>query len=186
MTEPYEISRKEIEILKILSESTEPIGSTLIRRELEKRGFFLSERTIRYHLRSLELRGLVSGHERSGRTITNKGLEELSRALVSHRLGFIITRFLSMAYSVTYDPIADSGMVVANVSIIDKSFYDKTIETVNSLHKAGLLLAPYIKVLDENEEYQNIVIPEGKIALFHSLRFDYRWCTYACWNTFIL
>jgi len=166
MTEPYEISRKEIEILKILSESTEPIGSTLIRRELEKRGFFLSERTIRYHLRSLELKGLVSGHERSGRTITNKGLEELSRALVSHRLGFIITRFLSMAYSVTYDPIADSGMVVANVSIIDKSFYDKTIETVNSLHKTGLLLAPYIKVLDENEEYQNIVVPEGKIALF--------------------
>jgi repressor of nif and glnA expression len=166
MAEKYEISRKEIEILKILSESTEPLGSTLIRRELEKRGFFLSERTIRYHLRLLELKGLVSGHERSGRTITNRGLEELSKALVSHRLGFVITRFLSMAYSVTYDPIVDSGMVVANVSIIDKSFYDKTIEIVKSLHEVELLLAPYIKVLDENEEYQNIVVPEGKIALF--------------------
>lgn len=166
MSESYEISRKEIEILKILSESTEPIGSTFIRRELEKRGFFLSERTIRYHLKLLELKGLVSGHERSGRTITSKGLEELSRALVSYRLGFVITRFLSMAYSVTYDPIADSGMVVANVSIIDKPFYDKTIEIIKSLHKAGLLLAPYIKVLDENEEYQNIIAPEGRIALF--------------------
>ncbi|MEM3630694.1 MAG: DUF128 domain-containing protein, partial [Nitrososphaerota archaeon] len=45
-------------------------------------------------------------------------------------------------------------------------FYDKTIEILKSLHKEGLLLAPYIKVLDENEEYQNIVTPEGKIALF--------------------
>ncbi|MCD6469750.1 DUF128 domain-containing protein [Candidatus Bathyarchaeota archaeon] len=165
MTEPSKVSRKEIEILRILSESAEPLGSTVIRRELEKRGFFLSERTVRYHLQILELKGLVSGHER-GRTITSKGLEELSRALVSHRVGFAITRFLSMAYSVTYDPTMDSGMVVANVSIIDKRFYDKTIEIVESLYEADLLLAPYIKILDENEEYQNISVSEGRMALF--------------------
>lgn len=70
----------------------------------------------------LELRGLVSGHERGGRTITSKGLEELSRALVSQRIGFVTTRFLSMAYSVTYDPATDSGTVVTNISIIDKNF----------------------------------------------------------------
>ncbi|MEM2789903.1 MAG: NrpR regulatory domain-containing protein [Candidatus Bathyarchaeia archaeon] len=166
MTDIHEISRKEIEILRILSESNEPLGSTLIRRELEKRGFFLSERTVRYHLHMLELRGLVSGHERSGRTITSKGLEELGRALVSQRIGFVATRFLSMAYSVTYDLATDSGMVVANVSIVDKKFYDKVIEVINFLHEADLLLAPYFKVLDEEEEYRNISVSEGKIALF--------------------
>ncbi|MEM1581617.1 MAG: NrpR regulatory domain-containing protein [Candidatus Bathyarchaeia archaeon] len=161
-----EISRKEIEILRILSELMEPVGSTFIKRELEKRGFFLSERTIRYHLKMLELRGLVSGHERGGRIITEKGLEELSRSLVSQRIGFVITRFLSMAYSVTYDPATDSGLVVANISIADKDSCDKIIEVVNMLHETNLLLAPYIKILDENEEYQNIFVPEGKIALF--------------------
>ena len=165
MIEPSKVSRKEIEILRILSESTRPVGSTVIRRELERRGFFLSERTVRYHLQMLELKGLVSGHER-GRTITSKGLEELSRALVSHRVGFAITRFLSMAYSVTYDPATDSGMVVTNVSIVDKKFYDKAIGMVRLLHEAELLLAPYIKILDENEEYQNISVSEGKMALF--------------------
>ncbi|MCS7116719.1 MAG: NrpR regulatory domain-containing protein [Nitrososphaerales archaeon] len=165
-TEIYEISRKDIEILRILSESNEPLGSTLIRRELEKRGFFLSERTVRYHLQMLELKGLVSGHERSGRMITSKGLEELSNALVSQRIGFITTKFLSMAYSVTYNPTTDSGMVVANVSIVDKEFYDKVIEVIRSLHEADLLLAPYFKVLNEEEEYQNIYVSEGKIALF--------------------
>jgi repressor of nif and glnA expression len=166
MTKFAEISRLEIEILRILSESTEPIGSTLLQRELEKRGFFLSERTVRYHLQLLELKGLASSHECGGRAITNQGLAELSRALVSHRVGFTITRFLSMAYSVTYDYVTDSGMIVANVSIADKSFHDKTLEIVKALYEANLLLAPYIKVLDENEEYQNIVIPKGKIGLF--------------------
>jgi len=161
-----EVSRLEIEILRILSESTEPVGSRLIQQKLEKRGFFLSERAIRYHLKLLEMRGLVAGHERSGRTITNEGLMELSRALVSQRIGFIITRFLSMAYSTTYDYIADSGTVVVNISVLDKSFYDKTFEIIRDLHAANLLLAPYIKVLDEDEEYQNIVVPKGKIALF--------------------
>ncbi|MEM2212584.1 MAG: NrpR regulatory domain-containing protein [Candidatus Nezhaarchaeales archaeon] len=165
MVKSAEVSRLEMEILRILSESTEPVGSRLIQRELEKRGFFLSERTVRYHLQLLELRGLVAGHERSGRTITNEGLAELSRALVSQRVGFIITRFLSMACSVTYDYTADSGTVVTNVSIVDKSFYDKMMRMIRNLYLANLLLAPYIKVLDENEEYQNIVVPEGKIGL---------------------
>ncbi|MEM2370747.1 MAG: NrpR regulatory domain-containing protein [Candidatus Bathyarchaeia archaeon] len=160
-----EISRLEIEILRILSESAEPIGSRLLQRELEKRGFFLSERAVRYHLQLLELKGLVAGHERGGRTITNQGLIELNRALVSQRVGFIITRFLSMACSVTYDYVTDSGLVVANVSIVDKSFYDKMLGIVRDLYDANLILAPYIKILDEGEEYRNIVVPEGKICL---------------------
>lgn len=164
MTASPKVSRKEVEILRILSESTEPLGSTVIQRELERRGFFLSERTVRYHLQILELKGLVSRRER-GRIITSKGIEELSRALVSQRIGFAITRFLSMAYSVTYDPSINSGMVVANVSIIDKRSYDKMVEIIKSLYEADLLLAPYVKILDENEEYQNISVSEGKIAL---------------------
>jgi len=166
MVEVVKISRLDVEILRVLSESAKPVGSRLLQRELEKRGFFLSERTVRYHLQLLELKGLVAGHERSGRTITSQGLAELSRALVSQRVGFVITRFLSMACSITYDYIADSGTVVANVSVLNKSFHDKMFEIVRDLHAANLLLAPYFKVLDENEEYQNIVVPKGKIALF--------------------
>ena len=52
------------------------------------------------------------GHERKGRTITQHGLEELSRSLATQRLGFTTTRFMSLAYSATYDPVVDSGTVV--------------------------------------------------------------------------
>lgn len=166
MTQLSESARKEVEILRVLSEYDAPIGSTVLRRELRKKGVFLSERTVRYHLQLLEAKGFVMGHDRSGRTITHQGLEELGRALAFQRAGFVITRFLSMAYSVTYDLEADSGMVVANVSMIDSALRDKALEIVEALHEMNLLSAPYIKMLDEGEEYRGISVPEEKIALF--------------------
>lgn len=166
MSHANDSARKEIEILRILSEFDSPVGSTLLKRELRKRGFLLSERTVRYHLQLLEAQGFVLGHERRGRTITQQGLEELSRSLATQRLGFTTTRFMSLAYSATYDPSIDSGTVIGNVSLLDKSLKDKTVETMKALQKMNLLSAPYIKVLDEKEEYCDISVPKGQFALF--------------------
>jgi repressor of nif and glnA expression len=161
-----ESARKEIEILRILSEFASPVGSTLLKRELRKRGFLLSERTVRYHLQLLEAKGFLLGHNRRGRTITQLGLEELSRSLATQRLGFTTTRFMSLAYSATYDPVKDSGSVVANVSILDKNLQEKAIETMKDLQNMNLLSAPYIKMLNEKEEYCDISVPKDKFALF--------------------
>jgi len=166
MSQGNESARKEIEILRILSEFDSPVGSTLLKRELRKRGFLLSERTVRYHLQLLEAKGFVLGHNRRGRTITQLGLEELSRSLATQRLGFTTTRFMSLAYSATYDPIGDSGTVVANVSLLDKSLQEKTLNTMKELQSMNLLSAPYIKILNEKEEYCDISVPKGKFALF--------------------
>ncbi|MEM4611097.1 MAG: winged-helix domain-containing protein, partial [Thermoproteota archaeon] len=57
----------KIGILRILSESSEPVGSTTITRELVKRGFFINERTVRNYLKTLEDRGFVLSHGRNGR-----------------------------------------------------------------------------------------------------------------------
>lgn len=121
---------------------------------------------MRYHLQILEAKGFLLGHNRRGRTITQLGLEELSRSLATQRLGFTTTRFMSLAYSATYDPTKDSGSVVANVSILDKSLQEKTIETMKALQNMNLLSAPYIKMLNEKEEYCDISVPKDKFALF--------------------
>jgi len=131
-----------------------------------KRGFFLSDRTVRYHLQLLEARGLVKGFGKRGRSITPKGLSELSKSLAYQRIGFIVTKFLSMAYSVTFDPEVDYGNVVANVFIIDRNFRDEILDIVHKLLEMGFLTAPYIKILDEGEEYKDLSVPEGKIAFF--------------------
>jgi repressor of nif and glnA expression len=166
MSQENESARKEIEILRILSESEDPVGSTLLKRELRKRGFLLSERTVRYHLQLLEAKGFVLGHDRRGRTITQQGLEEMSRSLATQRLGFTTTRFMSLAYLATYDPVVDAGTVVGNVSILDNSLQHKTMDTMKALQNMNLLSAPYIKILNENEEYCDISVPKGQFALF--------------------
>ena len=166
MSQGNESARKEIEILRILSEFDSPVGSTLLKRELRKRGFLLSERTVRYHLLLLEAKGFVMGHDRRGRTITEHGLEELSRSLATQRLGFTTTRFMSLAYQASYDPAADSGTVVANVSLLDNSLQPKTMNTMKALQSMNLLSAPYIKILNEKEEYCDISVPKGQFGLF--------------------
>ncbi|MCW4015911.1 MAG: NrpR regulatory domain-containing protein [Candidatus Bathyarchaeota archaeon] len=165
MLHENESARKEIEILRILSEFADPVGSTLLKRELRKKGFLLSERTVRYHLQLLEAKGFVLGHNRKGRTITQPGLEELSRALATQRLGFTTTRFMSLAYSANYNPEVDSGTVVTNVSLLDKNLQNKTLDTMKALQRMSLLSAPYLKVMNEKDEYCDISVPKGKLAL---------------------
>lgn len=138
----------------------------MLSRELWKRGFLLSERAIRYHLQLLQARGLIHGHARSGRTISQEGLKELGRALAYERVGFVTTRFLSLAHTVTYEPESGEGKVVANVSFVDKALHDRVLKALDFLHEKDLLLAPYIKVLEEGEEHGEISVPKGQIALF--------------------
>ncbi|MEM2739693.1 MAG: NrpR regulatory domain-containing protein [Candidatus Bathyarchaeia archaeon] len=161
-----DVYRKEMEILRILSEHREPIGSMIIRNELSKRGFLLSDRAIRYHLKILEERGLVRGVGVEGRVITDKGLDELKRSLVYERIGSILTRYLSLAYRVTYDLDDEKGDVVANVTVVDKDYKKHLMEVLVLLKDRNLLPAPYYKILNGGEEYRGIYVPEDKIIVF--------------------
>jgi repressor of nif and glnA expression len=158
--------RKEIEILKVLSEHRMPLGSTILQRELTKKGFLVNDRTVRYHLQLLAERGLVKNVGRHGRIITEKGLEELHNALAFEKANFVITRYLSLAYRVSYNPQSRKGLLVANVSIVGKDSLEKVLETIRRLRKEDMLPAPYVKILYEDEEYQNVYVPKGKIAVF--------------------
>jgi repressor of nif and glnA expression len=142
-----------------------PVGSTTITRELVKRGLFINERTVRNYLKSLEQKGFVSSHGKNGRSITRAGLQELVSSLTYQRLDFVLTRYLSLAYSVTFTPRSNRGKVVANVTLMDKNYLEKALEVLNSLKDANLLLAPYLKIIDEEESYENISVEKGKTAL---------------------
>ena len=65
-----ETQRKLIEILRILSESTEEMGARKIAEEMNRRGYNLGERAVRYHLRMLDERGFTKKHGYLGRVLT--------------------------------------------------------------------------------------------------------------------
>ena len=62
--------RKIIAILKVLSDSVEPLGSITIASRLESEGLSLSERAVRNHLRIADERGYTQPAGHDGRMIT--------------------------------------------------------------------------------------------------------------------
>lgn len=160
-----EVERKIISILKVLSESTEPLGSITIARELERHGIFLSERAVRYHLRITDERGYTQPLGRDGRMLTAQGLGELRMALAPEQVGFIIEKLELLAFHTTFDPHKRTGQLPINTSIIDENNFKKTLAVMSDVFKAGLCVSELVATASEGEKLGSIVIPRGKIGL---------------------
>jgi repressor of nif and glnA expression len=157
--------RKVVSILKVLSESSEPLGSITIARELERYGIFLSERAVRYHLRITDERGFTQAMGRDGRMLTPKGLEELRMALAPDQVGFILDKLEMLAFRTTFNPITRTGLVPVNTSIIEAALIDKVLSITREVFKTGLAVSNLVKVAKAGEKIGSVVIPEGKIGL---------------------
>lgn len=157
--------RKIIAILKVLSESSEPLGSITIARELEKHGIFLSERAVRYHLKIMDERGYTRPMGIDGRMITARGLEELRMALAPDRVGFILERLELLAFRTTFNPEAKTGQIPVNTSIFNKEDFPQAVAAMSEVFKAGLCVSHLVAVATEGQKLGDVVIPSGKIGL---------------------
>jgi repressor of nif and glnA expression len=57
--EAPDVERKVVAILRVLSDSSEPLGGRVISRRLSDFGIELGERAVRYHLKLMDERGLT-------------------------------------------------------------------------------------------------------------------------------
>jgi len=160
-----ETERKIISILKILSESSNPLGSITIARELERYGIFLSERAVRYHLRITDERGYTQPLGRDGRMLTPQGLEELKMALAPDQVGFILEKLELLAFHTTFDPQKRTGQLPINTSLIDKDMFKKALAAMRDTFKAGICVSELVATAPEGEKLGSVVIPSGKIGL---------------------
>ncbi|MDP3013014.1 MAG: NrpR regulatory domain-containing protein [Candidatus Subteraquimicrobiales bacterium] len=159
-----DIERKIINILKILSKETEPLGASIISRRLEKLGIDLSERAVRYHLKIMDERGLTEGFGKEGRLITKKGLEELDNALVSDKVGFISAKIDTLSYLTSLNLDDKKGNIILNVSLLNKGDFKKAIEVMRDVFKARLCMSDLVAVAFEGERLGEIEVPAGKIG----------------------
>jgi hypothetical protein len=160
----FDTEKKITSILKVLSESSEPLGSITIARELERHGVFLGERAVRYHLRITDERGYTRPLGRDGRMITPKGLEELRMALAPDQVGFILERLELLAFRTTFDPGKRTGQVATNTSLIDKDKFKRALGAMREAFKAGLCVSELVAVAPEGEKLGDVVIPRGKVG----------------------
>ena len=157
--------RKIVSILKVLSESSEPLGSITIARELERHGIFLSERAVRYHLRITDERGYTQPLGRDGRMLTPQGHEELRMALAPEQVGFILDKLELLAFHTTFDPQKRTGQLPVNTSLIDKDKFKKALAAMRDIFKAGICVSELVAVAYEGEKLGSVVIPSGKFGL---------------------
>jgi repressor of nif and glnA expression len=162
-TDP-ETERKIVAILKVLSEFSEPLGSIIIARQLEREGVFLSERAVRYHLRIMDERGYTQPIGRDGRIITPKGLEEVKQALAPQQLGFLREKLEMLAFQTTFDPQKRTGQLSINTSVIDKERFRKAVSAMKEAFKAGICVSDLVTTASEGERLGSMIIPSGKIG----------------------
>lgn len=157
--------RKILSILKVLSESSEPLGSITIARELEKRGLSLSERAVRYHMKITDERGYTQPLGIDGRMITSRGLEELRIALAPDQIGFILEKLELLAFSTTFSLESQTGQVPINTSLFNKDDFPRAVEAMKPVFKAGICVSELVATASEGQKLGDVVIPNGKIGM---------------------
>lgn len=162
--EDRDTERKVIAILKVLSESSEPVGSTFIARALESHGVHLSERTVRYHLKITDERGFTEPRGRDGRILTPEGLAELRSALVPEQVGFVIERIELLAFQTTFDPIRRTGHLPVNTSLFPKDRFAEALAAMRDAFDAGLCVSELAAVASPGEKLGDIVVPDDMVG----------------------
>lgn len=164
--DPDDVERKTDLILRILSSSQDPLGSRVISRKMAEIGISLSERTVRYHLRIADERGLTRlVGRRDGRVITPKGLEEIKNARVQDKIGFVISRIESLAFRTTFDPVAKQGLVPVNISFFEKEQFGEALRLMKPVFKSGLAVSELVMAAEEGQRLGESIVPPGKVAL---------------------
>ena len=163
--ETQEVERKELSILRILSDSREPLGARVVARRLKDLGVELGERAVRYHLKLMDERGLTQTIGRDGRLITDSGIDELRSALVRDKVGFAISRIELLAFRTSFNSEKLSGSIPVNVSFFSRQNFDRALRAMKPAFAAGLCVSDLVAVAKGGEHLGEITVPEGKIGL---------------------
>ena len=163
--ETQDVERKTTAILRILGQSSEPVGARVISHNLKGQGIELSERAVRYHLKLMDERGFTQSVGRDGRLITQLGREELESALVSDKVGFVASKIELLAYQTDFDLDKRQGKVPVNISLFRERQFKKAIEVMKGPFQAGICVSELVAVARQGEKLGGIIVPQGKIGL---------------------
>ncbi|MEI6217707.1 MAG: NrpR regulatory domain-containing protein, partial [bacterium] len=154
-------------ILKILSENNKPMGAGQLMSALLSAGLDISPRTIRFYLLKLDEQGfsrLVS--RRSGRRISERGLEELARTNVIDKVGIIAARIDMLGYRMSFRSNDGKGTVIMNVCLLaDACELPKALTEIQPVFARGLTMTPRLVVAHAGETVGTLIVPAGQVAI---------------------
>lgn len=153
-------------ILKALQEGGEPAGAARLRERLASSGILLQPRTVRYHLLQLDREGLTRFvSRRTGREITPRGQDELARANIIEKVGFVASKIDSLGYRMTFNLNSGTGTIIANVAVIRDSYLARALEDMKPVFTRKLGMGSRMAVAREGETLAGYHVPRGMVAL---------------------
>ncbi|MDP2168129.1 MAG: NrpR regulatory domain-containing protein [Thermodesulfovibrionales bacterium] len=160
------MTKTTLAILKILEKHRDTIlGSREISRQMKLHGVELTERTVRYHMKILDERGLTKVFGKEGRKITDRGREELSKALVSGKVGFVISKIETLSYLTTFDIDSEEGDIILNVSYFPQKSLREALKIMNPVFHSPYVMSDRVVLAREGEKIGEMIVPEGMIGL---------------------
>lgn len=150
-------------ILKILANSDMPLGAKSISEKLQERGFSVKKETVQYYLRTLDELGLTYKIGIAGRTISEKGIEELKKGMIRERIGSFIELREEYAYNANFDPERGRGLVSLNVGVVRENELSKALRLIQRCMDSGLAMSRLIKIYERGKG--KIRVGEGEVGI---------------------
>ena len=159
------MTKTMMSILRVLDKQPERIvGAREISRQLKMHGVELMERTVRYHLKILDERGLTKVFGKEGRMITQKGKEELSQSLVSEKVGFIISKIETLSYLTDFDLDTQEGNIILNISYFPEEKLKEAVKIMKPVFLSPYVMSDKVVLKRGGEKIGDVTVPEGQVG----------------------
>jgi HTH-type transcriptional regulator, global nitrogen regulator NrpRI len=159
------MTKTMMSILRVLDKQPERIvGAREISRQLKMHGVELMERTVRYHLKILDERGLTKVFGKEGRMITQKGKEELSQSLVSEKVGFIISKIETLSYLTDFDLDTQEGNIILNISYFPEEKLKEAVKIMKPVFLSSYVMSNKVVLKRGGEKIGDVTVPEGQVG----------------------
>lgn len=153
-------------ILKALSDIGVAAGAARISARLEATGISLRPRTIRFHLLQMDRDGLTRLiSRRSGRSLTERGKQELARTNVLDRVGFVAARADALGYRMDFECRTGHGTVVASTALLRRRDLSRALAEISSVFGKHLSMGNRIAMAGSGSALGGGIVPPGHVAL---------------------
>ena len=154
-----------IAILRVLRNAPGPMGAKRVSTELRYSGTRLSERAVRNYLAQTDAQGWTENLGRRGRRLIPQGRQEVDRAQVMDKVGFVAARVDELTYQMDFDLESRQGTVILNVSTMALEDADAAIGALLAVYEAGLGMGRLVLIGRPGDTVGALHVPHGRLVI---------------------
>jgi repressor of nif and glnA expression len=102
---------------------------------------------------------------RDGRIITELGQAELKKAMVTHKVGFALSRIEVLSFRTDFNLDKQTGLIPVNISFFPRDDFNRALKLMKPIFRAGFCVSDLVVVAEEGQTIGDLTVPEGKTAL---------------------